>query len=238
MRIFLSLCLLFCTSIAFAQEHISSFNSLGITYKFHPKFFLYAEGQLRGNEDFSYPDYYEIKGGLGYYLTKNHKPFIGLGRYANYKNHDFSKEEFRIWAQDVLDVKKGIVKFENRIRVEKSWFYEPNIDKTSQRMRFRYRLNISVPLNAKEVKKGTVFANAYDEVFFVSPMKPVFARNRVYGGFGYQIDDYFGIATGYLWQREFDATGNKNLHFVYLSLNVNIDATKHHVKAYEFPGAD
>ena len=74
--------------------------------------------------------------------------------------------------------------------------------------------------------------------FFVSPMKPVFARNRVYGGFGYQIDDYFGIATGYLWQREFDATGNKNLHFVYLSLNVNIDATKHHVKAYEFPGAD
>ncbi|OPG98951.1 hypothetical protein B2I21_07960, partial [Chryseobacterium mucoviscidosis] len=77
---------------------------------------------------------------------------------------------------DVIDFKKGIVKFENRIRAEKSWFYEPQSDKNSERMRYRYRLNVSVPLNAKEVKKGTVFANAYDEVFFVSPMKPTFAR--------------------------------------------------------------
>jgi hypothetical protein len=40
-------------------------------------------------------------------------------------------------------------------------------------------------------------------------MTPTFARNRVYGGFGYQIDDYFGIVSGYLWQREFEAKGTK-----------------------------
>jgi hypothetical protein len=105
-------------------------------------------------------------------------------------------------------------------------------------MRYRYRLNVSVPLNSQTIKKGTVFANAYDEIFFVSPMKPTFARNRVYGGFGYQIDDYFGILTGYLWQREFEAKGNKNLHFIYLALNINIDGTGHPVKTYDFPGAD
>ncbi|SHE39917.1 DUF2490 domain-containing protein [Chryseobacterium takakiae] len=220
------------------QEHISSFNALTITYKFHPKFFLYAEGQSRGIQEYTYPDYYEIKGGLGYNLTKNHKPFIGLGRYATYKDRKINREEFRVWLQDVIDFKKGIVKFENRLRAEKSWFYEPQTGKSSERMRYRYRLNISVPLNAKEVKKGTVFANVYDEIFLVSPMKPTFARNRVYGGFGYQIDDYFGVLGGYLWQREFEASGNKNFHFVYLALNINIDATKHPKKTYDFPGAD
>ena len=238
MKLFLSLSLVLSMCFFKAQDHISSFNAVTLTYKFHPKFFLYGEGQLRGNEDYTYPDYYEIKGGVGYNLTKNHKPFVGLGRYVNYKNHDLSKEEFRIWLQDVIDLKKGFVKFENRFRIEKSWFYEPNTDKTSQRMRYRYRLNISVPLNSKTIQKGTVFANAYDEIFLVSPMKPTFARNRIYGGFGYQIDDYFGVLTGYLWQREFDAAGNRNLHFIYLALNINIDGTKHPVKTYDFPGAD
>jgi len=218
------------------QEHVSSFNALTVTYKFHPKFFLYAEGQLRGIEDFSYPDYYEIKGGIGYNLTKNHKPFIGIGRYGNYKNHVMDKEEFRVWLQDVIDVKAGKVKFENRVRAEKSWFYEPVKDVHSDRIRLRYRLNVSVPLNSESVKPGTVFANAYDEVFFVTTEKPSFARNRVFGGFGYQIDENFGIATGYLWQREFAQSGNKNLHFLYLALNITIDDSDD--KDYQFPGAD
>lgn len=238
MKLFLSLCLLFSISFAHSQEHVSSFNSLSLTYKFHPKFFLYTEGQLRGIEEYSYPDYYEIKGGIGYNLSKNHKPFIGLGRYVTYKDHDLNKEEFRIWLQDIYDVKAGVVKFENRGRIEKSWFYEPNTDKTSQRVRFRYRLNVSVPLNAKEVKKGTISANVYDEVFFVNPMKPSFARNRLYGGIGYQIDDNIGIATGYLWQREFEAKGNKNVNFIYLALNINIDGTKSGHRTYDTPGAD
>ncbi len=235
-RLYFILILLVSLTVKAQQEHISSFNSVTVTYKFHPKFYLYAEGQLRGIEDFSYPDYYEIKGGIGYNLTKNHKPFIGIGRYGNYKNHIMDKEEFRVWLQDVIDVKYGKFKFENRFRAEKSWFYEPVKDVHSDRIRLRYRLNISVPLNAESVKPGTIFANAYDEVFFVTTEKPLFARNRVFGGFGYQIDENFGIATGYLWQREFAKSGNKNIHFLYLALNITIDGSDD--KDYQFPGAD
>lgn len=220
----------------FGQEHISSFNSVTITYKIHPKFFIYGEGQMRGIEDYSYPDYYEIKGGIGYNLTPNHKPFVGIGRYGNYKNHAMDKEEFRIWLQDVIDLKVNKFKFENRIRAEKSWFYEPKKDQHSDRIRFRYRMNVSVPLNSESVKPGTLFVNAYDEVFFVATEKPLFARNRVFGGFGYQIDENFGIASGYLWQREFAKSGNKNLHFLYLALNITIDSSDD--KSYNFPGAD
>ncbi len=235
-RLYFILILLLSLTVKAQQEHISSFNAVTVTYKFHPKFFLYAEGQLRGIEDYAYPDYYEIKGGIGYNLTKNHKPFIGIGRYGTYKNHIMDKEEFRVWLQDVIDLKAGKVKFENRFRAEKSWFYEPVKDVHSDRIRLRYRLNISVPLNAESVKPGTIFANAYDEVFFVTTEKPLFARNRVFGGFGYQIDENFGIATGYLWQREFAKSGNKNIHFLYLALNITIDGSDD--KDYQFPGAD
>ncbi|QNS42157.1 DUF2490 domain-containing protein [Chryseobacterium manosquense] len=235
-KILLLMLLLAIFSPIFGQEHISSFNSVTITYKIHPKFFIYGEGQMRGIEDYSYPDYYEIKGGIGYNLTPNHKPFVGIGRYGNYKNHAMDKEEFRIWLQDVIDLKVNKFKFENRIRAEKSWFYEPKKDQHSDRIRFRYRMNVSVPLNSESVKPGTLFVNAYDEVFFVATEKPLFARNRVFGGFGYQIDENFGIASGYLWQREFAKSGNKNLHFLYLALNITIDGSDD--KSYNFPGAD
>ncbi len=236
MKILYFFLLLIFVPLSAQKEHISSFTSVSLTYKVNPKFFLFAETQLRGMEDYTYPDYYEIKGGIGYNLTKNHKPFIGIGRYGNYKNHAMDKEEFRVWLQDVLDIKMGKFKFENRVRAEKSWFYEPQKDLHSDRIRLRYRLNISVPLNAESVKPGTLFANAYDEVFFVTTQNPLFARNRVFGGFGYQIDENFGIASGYLWQREFAESGNKNLHFLYLALNITLDNSDD--KNYHFPGAD
>lgn len=223
------------SSLFFAQEHISSFNAVTLTYQFHPKFFLYGEVQLRGIEDYAYPDYYESKGGIGYNLSPNHKPFVGIGRYATYKNHSLDKEEFRVWLQDILIFKYSVLKFENRFRAEKSWFYEPQKDLHSDRYRFRYRMNVSVPLNSKSISPGTVFANAYSEIFFVTE-KPIFARNRLYGGFGYQVDEIFGVASGYLWQREFSNSGNKNLHFLYFALNINIDDS--HEKHYHFPGAD
>lgn len=238
MKLILSLALLISLNLVKSQEHISSFNAITLTYKFHPKFFLYGETQLRGIEEYSYPDYYEIKGGLGYNLTKNHKPFIGIGRYVTYRDQRLNREELRIWLQDVIDFRKGIVKFENRFRAEKSYFYDPKKDAKSERMRYRYRLNVTVPLNSKKVEPGTFFANAFDEMFVVSPNKPTFARNRVYGGMGYQIDKYFGILCGYLWQREFEAKGNRNLHFVYFALNINIDDSGSEKKTYHFPGLD
>ena len=217
---------LFMLSLSAQKENISSDNVLTINYKLNSKFFIYAEGQLRGVADFAYPDYYELKGGLGYYLTKNHKPLIGIGRYVNYKNHALEKEEFRVWLQDIIDLNAGKFKLENRLRAEKSWFYQPVKDEHTGRIRLRYRLNISVPLNSEKVEPGTISANAYDEVFFVTTENPLFARNRVYAGFGYQIDNNFGISTGYLWQREFAKSGNKNIHFLYLNLSINIDHQK------------
>ena len=239
MKSFLLGCFLASSVTAFGQT-MSNFNAVTLNYKMTPKFFLYAEGQLRSIKEFNYPDYYEIKGGIGYNINKNHKPLIGIGRYVTYKDKRSDKEEFRVWLQDVYDIKKGRVKFENRLRLEQSWFFEPKTEVHSTRNRLRYRLNVTVPINNSEVKKGTVFVNAYDELFFARPASPSLARNRVYGGVGYQVDKIFGISGGYLWQREFDnKKGHTNVNFVYMNLNISIDGTEHHAeREYHFPGAD
>lgn len=235
-RILLIFTSLLTVHLSAQKESISSYNVITVTYKHNSKIFAYAEGQLRGTEDYSYPDYYEIKGGVGYNLTENHKPLIGIGRYVNYKNHSLEREELRVWLQDIYELKAGKFKLENRFRAEKSWFYNTLKDEHSDRIRLRYRFNISVPLNAEKVAPGTISAIAYDETFFVATESPLFARNRLFGGFSYQIDNDFAITSGYLWQRDFADSGNKNLHFIYIGLSVNIDRSKSEKK--ELPNLD
>ena len=78
------------------NEHLSSFNMVSFTYKHDKKWMAYLELQTRSIEEFSKPDYYEVKGGIGYNIDKNNQPLIGLGRYGTYKDSKF----YRDWETD------------------------------------------------------------------------------------------------------------------------------------------
>ncbi len=90
---------IFAKSQTNSSEHLSGFAVVSLNYKHNPKWNAYLELQERSIEDFSKPDYYEIKGGIGYNLNKNNQFFVGLGRYATYKESRIANEEFRIWLQ-------------------------------------------------------------------------------------------------------------------------------------------
>jgi len=206
----------------FAQEEkASAFIMESLTYKFHPKWSIYIELQQRSLENIPTPDYYEFKGGITYFLTPNHQPLIGLGRYITYTDHNVSKQEFRIWAQYVFIHYLNRFKFEHRGRVEQRFFYEPQKKTHSEANRYRYRLNITVPVNNPKVEPKTFYLNSFEEIFFVND-SPAFARNRFYFGGGYQFSQLFSIGTGYMNQKEFLQDGHKIYHFGYLSLNFNI----------------
>lgn len=228
----------FISTIAYSQtkEHLSDFTMMSFTYKHDKKWMAYLELQSRSIEDFSTPDYYEVKGGIGYNIDKNNQPFIGIGRYGTYKNSKFYQEEFRIWLQYLFSHKLGKVKFDHRARAEKRFFYFPQKDITDNTSRFRYRLALTLPLNKEKVESNTIFLNAFDEMF-VGPNAPTFKRNRVFGGIGYQLNDYIGANLGYLWQREFATSGNRNLHFLYLGLNFTFDRLKYN-ETHHIPIAD
>lgn len=224
----------FISTWAYSQtsEHLSNFTMTSFTYKHDKKWMAYLELQARSIEDFSKPDYYEVKGGVGYNIDKNNQPFVGIGRYGTYKDSKFYQEELRIWLQYLFSQKLGKIKIDHRGRAEKRFYYYPQKGSTDNTSRFRYRMALTLPINKEKVESNTLFVNAFDEVFF-GPNLPNFKRNRVFGGLGYQLNDYVGANLGYLWQREFATSGNRNLHFLYFGLNFTFDRLKynetHHI---------
>ena len=73
------------------------------------------------------------------------------------------------------------------------------------RQRIRYQFNGFLSLNHKTITPGTIFLSAYGEIF-LNPSGPVFERNRVYGGAGYQLDAHFILQVGYVNQANYNYT--------------------------------
>lgn len=229
--IFLSVSLLNAQS---SSEHLSGFSTVSLTYKVDQNWMIYGELQERSVEDFSKPDYYEIKGGAGYNFSKQNQAFIGLGRYANYTNSSISKEEFRIWLQYTYSFNLDKLKIDNRLRAEKRFFHDPVKDINTNDERYRYRLAATYPINHEKLDPNTVFVNTYDEIF-VGPTNDLFKRNRVFGGIGYVFNEHVSTNLGYLWQRELYPTV-KNLHFLYLGFNFTL--SKHAKEIHHVNPAD
>lgn len=208
------------------DEHLSGFATLSLTYKFNPKWYVYAETQGRSIADFTEIDYYEIKGGGGYNFNKNHQIFTGLGRYTSYTEHRVSREEFRLWLQYAYSKFISRVRIEQRFRAEKRFFHDPITSKDFNSERYRYRLNAIIPLNKEKIESKTFFANTYDEIFLISD-EPIFSRNRLFGGIGYQATNSMGITLGYLWQRDFGLTKNTNTHFLFCGINFTLSHKEH-----------
>lgn len=209
------------------KPHISNFNMTSFTYKHNPKWSAYIELQARSIDDFMLPNYYEIKGGPTYHINKNNAILVGVGRYGTYKERDFYQKEIRLWLQYILSHNIDQVKIDHRFRAEKRFYTYPQTDTKDNTERYRYRLSATVPINGKKIEPGIVFFNAFEEIF-VGPKDPdFFKRNRTYGGFGYQVNNWMNANLGYMWQKEFSSlNGNKNYHFVYFALNFTIDKTK------------
>ncbi|MBS1571958.1 MAG: DUF2490 domain-containing protein [Bacteroidetes bacterium] len=226
------------SNFVFAQteEKVSDFNMISFTYKHDKNWSAYLELQERAIEKFSKPDYYEIKGGMGYNFNKNNQAFVGIGRYGTYKNNQFSQEELRLWLQYTFSHTISKIKIDHRLRAEKRFFYFPLKDAKDNTERFRYRLAATMPLNKEKIEAGAYFINAFEEIF-VGPQEPTFKRSRSFVGAGYQFNPYIGTNIGYMFQKEFATTGNRNLHFLYLSFNFTFDRLKFN-ETHPVPVAD
>ncbi|RZK20854.1 MAG: DUF2490 domain-containing protein, partial [Hymenobacter sp.] len=133
------------------------------------------------------------------------------GRYTTSDYQDLGagplNSEKRLWEQIVLTQYAHRLKIEHRYRLEQRWFTFRD-DHTEFRQRFRYRFNAFLPLNHKKIEPGTVFLAAYDEIF-LNPKGPVFERNRVYGGVGYQLNQHFILQAGYVNQANYNYTATQ-----------------------------
>lgn len=176
----------------------------------------YAEVQARTNAVFRQYFYNELKAGASYDLDRNFTVLLGGGRYATteYQNRAAGplNVEKRLWQQVVLTQYSSRLKLEHRYRIEQRWFRFRD-DSTSFRQRFRYRLNAFLPLNHKTIGPHTVFLSAYDELF-LNPKGPVFERNRIYFGAGYQFNDHLTAQLGWVNQANYNLPAFRQGEFI------------------------
>jgi len=227
---------LFCFFSYAQKEHISGFTAVGFTYKFNPKWYGYFELQGRSIASINQIDYNEVKAGAGYNLNSKNSVLLAYGQYTNFAHDKTSKIERRAWIQYVSNFNVNRLRFESRFRLEQRFIHIPNVGDDAMQ-RFRYRLNLILPINKPKVEKETFFVNAYDEPF-INFESPVLGRNRIYGGFGYQATNTFGFNLGYLFQRDFSPNGNLNLHYIFASLNFVFAKKTHIEKVVKLPSSD
>lgn len=178
----------------------------------------FFEAQLRTNEVlFSKPYYHEFKAGLAYALGPNAVALAGAGEYTSYDFNHFNdgpvSNETRVWQQLVLTQQLSRIKFEHRYRVEQRW-----ID-SKFRNRYRYRFNVTVPLNKAVLEPNTFYISAYDEVF-LNNRKPNFERNRASASLGYVFSPAVSLLVGWTNNYNYSLTGtndkdNLSINLVY-----------------------
>jgi hypothetical protein len=180
----------------------------------------YTEFQTRTNGTFSQFQYYEAKAGVSYDIDKNFIALLGTGTYHTYDYLDLEKgpntNEYRLWEQMTINQFLTPIKFEHRYRVEQRWV---NGD---YRNRFRYRLNMFIPLNNTKIVAKTWFLSIFDEVFF-NNKAPNFERNRISAALGYQFDKKWIVQAGWINQRNYvvNQSSAKNNLMLMLMYRIN-----------------
>ncbi|QEC78537.1 DUF2490 domain-containing protein [Mucilaginibacter ginsenosidivorax] len=172
-----------------------------------------AELQNRTNNGFKQLQYFEVKGGITYYIDKSFTALVGTGRYDTY---DFlappkspTIKENRLYEQITSNQFLYRLKIEHRYRAEQRWI------NGLYRNRFRYRLNLFVPLNNTKIEAKTLFVSAADELFLNNKV-PNFERNRVFAGLGYQLDRSWIVQSGWLNQYNYSLSGTNDKNYAIL----------------------
>lgn len=208
------------TSISWAQSALDE-DQLGAWYMY---FFThrFAQGPWGVQGDYQYrsfdiggdKDQLLLRSGLTF-TPKNANVTFTLG-YAYVSSGVFGEGgeeivENRIYQEALIPQKVGgRFLLTHRFRYEQRW-----VEYQDFRTRYRYNLFVNVPLNARELKKNTLYLALYNEIF-INGQKDIgggrsvefFDRNRTYLGLGYGLRDNLRTQLG--WMRQTTDNWAKN----------------------------
>lgn len=214
MRLKLFAVFLFVKINMFAQT--GSWNILNTKLELNEKWSLFGEAQIRSLRFYDDFHYYELKGGATFQFSKIFSITSGIGIFDTYSpggnfNKPMLNDEVRTWLQLNMTQNEKRLKFEHRYRAEQRWTSD------GFRNRFRYRLNITLPLAKNRMESKTFYINASDEIFFTD-RPPYFERNRFFLGAGYEFSEFFALLTGWMYQFDYRTTDETGKSFFQLSL--------------------
>lgn len=164
--------------------------------KVNSRFNLHNEIQYRNYDAIGDLEQLLLRTGLGYTFKDNSSNLLlGYGYIVseNYKdeNEKYAINEHRIFQQFTSSQTIGSIKIQHRYR------FEQRFVALDFNQRFRYFVSFNIPL---KIKKNTqTYLSVYNEIF-LNTNSPVFDRNRLYGGIGYNINNNIRVEIGYMNQ--------------------------------------
>lgn len=177
--------------------------------KLNPKWNIHHEVQYRNYNAIGDLKQLLLRIGLGYTFNDGKNNFLmGYGyilseNYLKDTDEKVSINEHRIFQQFIIKQSIGIVKINHRYRFEQRF-----IENKDYKMRLRYFIGLNIPLK----KTSDFYLSAYNEIF-LNTESPVFDRNRLYGGLGYNINKNIRLEAGYMNQF-FEASNSDQLNIM------------------------
>jgi len=222
----MALALLICSGwqCIFAQQSdldaLGTWNILNVEKGLNDRWSVFGEAQIRSLRFYDHFHYYEIKGGVTYDLSRNFSLTAGIGRYDTYQEGgDFvtpkANNEIRSWVQVEMLQYLNRLHFEHRYRGEQRWTSD------GFRNRFRYRFQLTVPVNQPVIEPGTLYVSGWNELFFTN-QEPYFERNRLFLGGGYQFSELFTLQMGFVNQFDYEINDETGRNFLQIALSFDL----------------
>jgi Protein of unknown function (DUF2490) len=195
---------------------LGSWSILNVKIDINEKWNAFVETQIRSLHFYNNFHYYEYKGGISYMLSKDFALNVGGGKYNTFQEggsfvRPLNNDEFRSWIQLTVNQKLGRIKFESRYRAEQR--YNPK----GYKNRFRYRANVTIPINKAKIEPNTIYFNAWNETF-LTDNAPYFERNRLFIGAGYEFNHSFSLQSGWVYQYDYKLKDEIGRDFFQISL--------------------
>jgi hypothetical protein len=204
---------------------------------------IVLDGQFRFSNDFK-PQQHQLRTALDIKIN-DHLSIAPVG-YVYTWNYKYGQQpaaivnnEHRIFQQVFYKHNLGPFKVDHRVRLEQRFIqvHSQSADAivydgySNKQNRIRYRFMTRLPLNNKSIDPKTLFASAYDEIFYswgktITYDEP--DQNRIFAGLGYQFDKMFSVQAGGIYQMLVKSNGIKqenNVGFL-IAATYNINAMK------------
>jgi hypothetical protein len=160
---------------------------------------VFTETQLRLWEPFSNLNEWFVRGAGHYHLSPRAAVGLGYGYFRTWPYDEGPvRTENRIYQQFTIWHDWSRSRFEHRYRLEQRWLEEAG--ETDYSNRFRYRLQVTAPLNLETMEPGAHFINSYNEIFLNFDSERAFDQNRLYAAWGRQFTKSANLQLGLLWQ--------------------------------------
>jgi hypothetical protein len=214
------LCLWAALVVNTAHAQLGSWNVFSVKYGLSPKWSLFGEAQLRSTSFYNNFHYYEYKGGGTYNLDKNISVSMAGGNYNTYlQGGNFLEpevnDEFRFWQQIVINQYLERIKIEHRYRLEQRW------TSFGFRERYRFRVNMVMPINKRRMEVGTWYVGISNEVFLID--RPgYFERNRFTVNVGRQFTRQLTWYAGYVHQLDYRTDNETGARFFQIGVQIDI----------------